>query len=62
MIYNKEYYISQISERSSKYGSQLIEMMEYYDVMSLSEITLEQVKEFYKMLIDKDIDDSNKQY
>jgi len=62
MIYNKEYYISQISERSSKYGSQLIEMMEYYDAMSLSEITLEQAKEFYKMLIDKDIDDSNKQY
>lgn len=44
MIYDKEYFISEISKRSSKYGSQLIKLMERNNVNSLIEIAIEQVK------------------
>lgn len=62
MIYNKEYFISEISKRSSKYGSQLMRLMERNNANSLIEITIEQAKEFYKELIDKDIDDSKSKF
>ena len=61
MIDDITYYIKEISKRSSKYGSQLIDMMNFYNVNSLSELTLKQVEEFYFEMIKKDIDDTKEE-
>ena len=55
--YNTDWYLTEISRRSTKFGSRLSEMMDKYNVICLRDITLDQAKEFYDYLIANNIDD-----
>ena len=43
--YNTDWYLTEISRRSTKFGSRLSEMMDKYNVICLADITLDQAKE-----------------
>lgn len=51
-------YLSKISERSNRFGSQLLRLMEENNANCLKVITLEQAKTFYEDMVRRDIDDS----
>lgn len=51
-------YISKISERSNRFGSQLLKLMNENNVTCLREITFEQAKTFYEKMVRDNIDDS----
>lgn len=53
-----EDYLTKISKRSDRYGSQLLRLMEEVNVDCLLEITLEQAKDFYEKMVEQNIDDS----
>ena len=55
-----DWYLTEISRRSTKFGSRLKEMLDRYGARNLSNITLEQAKEYYDYLIANNIDDSFK--
>ena len=59
--YDTDWYLAEISRRSTKFGSRLKEMLDRYGARNLSNITLEQVKEYYDYLIANNINDSIKQ-
>ena len=59
--YNTDWYLTEISRRSTKFGSRLKEMLDRYGARNLSNITLEQAKEYYDYLIANNINDSIKQ-
>ena len=56
--YDTDWYLTEISRRSTRFGSRLAEMMNKYDVSCLRDITFEQAKEYYDYLIANNIDDS----
>lgn len=56
--HNTDWYLTEISRRSTKFGSRLGEMMDRCGVTSLKEITLDQAKEYYDYLIANNIDDN----
>lgn len=47
---NKDDMIKYISANSDMYGNLLIDMMNYYNVISLRQLTEEQVAEYYNKL------------
>lgn len=51
-------YLSEISKRSNRFGSQLLKLMDTYGVNYLALITYEQAKEFYENMVRENIDDS----
>lgn len=51
-------YLSMISDRSNKFGSQLLKLMKENNVTCLREITLEQAKTYYEKIVRDNIDDS----
>ena len=55
--HDTEWYLTEISRRSTKFGSRLVEMMDRYNALCLRDITLDQAKEFYDYLIANNIDD-----
>lgn len=55
--HDTEWYLTEISRRSTKFGSRLAEMMDRYNALCLRDITLDQAKEFYDYLIANNIDD-----
>lgn len=56
--HNTDWYLTEISRRSTKFGSRLGEMMNRYDVTCLKDITLDQAKEYYDYLVANNIDDN----
>lgn len=44
-------YIGLLSKQSDKYGSLLLDLMEKYNRNNLQEVTEQEVKEFYEVLI-----------
>ena len=56
--YDTDWYLTEISRRSTKFGSRLKEMLDRYGARNLSNITLEQAKEYCDWLIANNIDDS----
>ena len=55
-----DWYLTEISRRSTKFGSRLGEMLNKYNAFCLRDITLDQAKEYYEYLIANNIDDSFK--
>ena len=45
---DKWYYIKLLSCESNKFDDKLLKMLDYYNKISLSEITFDEVKEFYE--------------
>lgn len=60
MTYDTDYYLSAISKRSNKFGSQLQNLMTECSVDKLSDVTCEQAKKFYRKLVDNKVDDSKR--
>ena len=58
--HNTDWYLTEISRRSTKFGSRLGEMLDRYGASSLSNITLDQAKECYDYLIANNINDNIK--
>lgn len=58
--YNTDWYLTEISRRSTKFGSRLGELLDKCKVSSLADITLDQAKEYCEYLIANNIDDSVK--
>lgn len=58
--HNTDWYLTEISRRSTKFGSRLGKMLDRYDANSLSNITLDQAKEYYDYLIANNINDNIK--
>lgn len=56
--YDTDWYLTEISRRSTKFGSRLCEMMDKYNVKCLRDVTLEQAKEYCDWLIANNINDS----
>ena len=56
--YNTDWYLTETSRRSTKFGSRLSEMMDKYNVICLADITLDQAKEYYDYLVANNIDDN----
>lgn len=44
----KDEYIKAIKKLGDAYGSELVKMMEYYNVIGLRDLSLEQLKEYYE--------------
>ena len=55
-----DWYLTEISRRSTKFCSRLSEMLNKYNAFYLRDITLDQAKEYYEYLIANNIDDSFK--
>ena len=55
-----DWYLTEISRRSTKFGSRLSEMLNKYNAFYLRDITLDQAKEYYEYLIANNIDGSFK--
>lgn len=51
-------YLLKISNRSNKFGSQLLKLMDEYNVIRLKDIEYNQAKDFYEKLVRENIDDS----
>ena len=49
----KDQYIKLISNSSDIYGNKLLAMMNHYEVISLRDLSLDQVKEYYEREIKK---------
>lgn len=50
----KSEYTEAIKSLGDAYGSELVKMMEYYNVFGLRDLSLEQIKEYYeKVIIEK---------
>ena len=58
--HNTDWYLTEISRRSTKFGSRLGKMLDRYGASSLSNITLDQAKEYYDYLIANNINDNIK--
>ena len=58
----REEYLSVISNRSDRFGSQLLKLLDYYNADCLIEITYDQAKDFYEELVANGIDDSSRCY
>lgn len=51
-------YLSEISKRSNKFGSQLNKLMDFCGVNCLVDVTYDMAKMFYEKLVRENIDDS----
>ena len=58
--HNTDWYLTEISRRSTKFGSRLGKMLDRYGASNLSNITLDQAKEYYDYLIANNINDNIK--
>lgn len=54
MTRDVDWYLREISRRSNRFGDKLVELMDLNEVSALRFITLEQAKEFYEKLVEKD--------
>lgn len=52
---NTDYYLSEISKMSNKFGDKLMSLMNTYNKSKLIDITVEEAKEFYENLIKQNI-------
>ena len=51
-------YLSEISKRSNKFGSQLNKLMDFCGVNCLADVSYDMAKMFYEKLVRENIDDS----
>lgn len=51
-------YLSEISKRSNRFGSQLNKLMDFYGANCLADVSYDMAKMFYEKLVRENIDDS----
>ena len=51
-------YLSEISKRSNKFGSQLNKLMDFCGVNCLADVSYDMAKMFYEKMVRENIDDS----
>ena len=51
-------YLSEISKRSNRFGSQLNKLMDFCGVNCLADVSYDMAKMFYEKLVRENIDDS----
>lgn len=56
--YDTDWYLTEISRRSTKFGSRLNELMDRCNVNCLRDISLSEAKNYYDYLIANNINDS----
>lgn len=57
---SKDDYIKMISAKSDCYGDKLLELMAKYNKSNLRDITLDEAREFWEELKDKENDNENR--
>lgn len=56
MTYNVDYYLSEISNRSNRFGDKLLDLMNKFDKNCLKDITLDEAKTYYEELVKNEND------